>query len=71
MMDIIQLTGLEFTRSAARHGAELLEAGPKDASLWIPIPVGFYKLLTNKRYGGGMPMARIDLDTLSGVERED
>ena len=28
----------------------LLEAGPKDNSMWINIPVGFTKLLNNPRY---------------------
>jgi len=28
----------------------LLEAGPKDDNFWIPIPVGFNKLLNNTRY---------------------
>ena len=28
----------------------LLEAGPRDNSLYIRIPAGFYKLLTSKKY---------------------
>ena len=28
----------------------LLEAGPKDNSFWIPIPVGFAKLLNSRDY---------------------
>ncbi len=36
-----------------RYKVLLLEAGPKDSSFWIPVPVGFYKLLTNKRYNWG------------------
>jgi choline dehydrogenase len=28
----------------------LLEAGPKDSSFWVKIPVGFPRLLTNNRY---------------------
>ena len=28
----------------------LLEAGPKDDSMWINIPVGFTKLLNSPRY---------------------
>ena len=31
----------------------LLEAGRKDDSPWIPMPVGFYKLLTSKEYNWG------------------
>jgi len=31
----------------------LLEAGPKDNSLYIRIPAGFYKLLTSKKYNWG------------------
>lgn len=31
----------------------LLEAGRKDDSPYIPIPVGFYKLLTSKEYNWG------------------
>ncbi|MBI11243.1 MAG: choline dehydrogenase [Rhodospirillaceae bacterium] len=31
----------------------LLEAGPKDKSLYIRIPAGFYKLLTSKKYNWG------------------
>jgi len=31
----------------------LLEAGPEDRSFWIPMPVGFYKLLTSKTYNWG------------------
>jgi choline dehydrogenase len=34
----------------ARRKVLLLEAGPKDNNFWIPIPVGFNKLLNNKRY---------------------
>ena len=33
-----------------RHKVLLLEAGPRDSSFWIPMPVGFYKLLTSKTY---------------------
>ena len=33
-----------------RRKVLLLEAGPKDNNFWIPIPVGFNKLLNNKRY---------------------
>src|SRR3546814_15566341 len=36
-----------------RHKVLLLEAGPRDRSPWIPVPVGFYKLLTDKRYNWG------------------
>lgn len=36
-----------------RHRVLLLEAGPKDSSPWIPVPVGFYKLLTSKTYNWG------------------
>src|SRR5690606_6381420 len=38
---------------SGRYRVLLLEAGPRDSSLWIPVPVGFYKLLTNKRYNWG------------------
>jgi len=34
----------------ARRKVLLLEAGPKDNNFWIHIPVGFNKLLNNKRY---------------------
>lgn len=33
-----------------RHRVLLLEAGGEPRSPWIPIPAGFYKLLTNPRY---------------------
>lgn len=33
-----------------RRKVLLLEAGPKDNNFWISIPVGFNKLLNNKRY---------------------
>lgn len=36
-----------------RHKVLLLEAGPEDRSPWIPVPVGFYKLLTSKTYNWG------------------
>ncbi|MEQ8397360.1 choline dehydrogenase [Thalassobaculum sp.] len=36
-----------------RYRVLLLEAGPKDSSFWIPMPVGFYKLLTSKTYNWG------------------
>ncbi|HBK08468.1 MAG TPA: choline dehydrogenase [Acetobacteraceae bacterium] len=34
----------------ARSTVLLLEAGPKDSSMWINIPAGFTKLLNNPRY---------------------
>src|SRR5580698_11137973 len=34
----------------ARTKVLLLEAGPKDSSMWINIPAGFTKLLNNPRY---------------------
>ncbi len=34
----------------SRNKVLLLEAGPRDSSLWIHIPVGFNKLLNNTRY---------------------
>ena len=34
----------------ARTRVLLLEAGPKDSSMWINIPVGFTKLLNNPKY---------------------
>ena len=34
----------------ARSRVLLLEAGPKDDSMWINIPVGFTKLLNSPRY---------------------
>ena len=33
-----------------RNKVLLLEAGPKDSSMWIAIPVGFTKLLNSERY---------------------
>lgn len=34
----------------ASHHVTLLEAGPPDQSMWIPIPVGFTKLMNNPNY---------------------
>lgn len=33
-----------------RHRVLLIEAGPRPLSPWIPIPAGFYKLLTNPKF---------------------
>ena len=31
----------------------LLEAGPRDRNIWLHIPVGYYRSITNPRYGWG------------------
>src|SRR3546814_8631756 len=46
-----------------RHKVLLLEAGPRDRSPWIPVPVGFYKLLTDKRYNWGFVTERSEEHT--------
>lgn len=35
---------------SSSHQVTLLEAGPPDNSMWIPIPVGFTKLMGNRTY---------------------
>jgi choline dehydrogenase len=35
------------------HRVLLLEAGPRDTNLWIHIPVGYYKTITNQKIGWG------------------
>ena len=41
-----------------RNRVLLIEAGPRPLSPWIPIPAGFYKLLTNPGSTGGSSRPR-------------
>ena len=36
--------------TSGRHRVLLLEAGGEPTGMWIPIPAGFSKLLTNRKY---------------------